>query len=191
MVKNKKDEGILDAVNHKLDDMKFRMILGFLAVLQFAAVFLNSYSHVSFGVQTKTSAAAGKYDKKQNTVLKCHNVPDCLFVSSICLGRGRSHLRRHFLQVATRGLHFPGFKPHIICEFAAPHKPLICTMQPHSHLTLQCPTLQILAVVPFITICFVDKKALVNIHRVVFFALQMILNAVCMGYGGKIKNGRQ
>ena len=132
MVKNKKDEGILDAVNHKLDDMKFRMILGFLAVLQFAAVFLNSYSHVSFGVQTKTSAAAGKYDKKQNTVLKCHNVPDCLFVSSICLGRGRSHLRRHFLQVAARDLHFPGFKPHIICEFAAPHKPLICTMQPRS-----------------------------------------------------------
>ncbi len=61
MVKNKKEEGIMDAVNHKLDDMKFRMILGFLAVLQFAAVFLNSYSHVSFGVQTKISAAAGKY----------------------------------------------------------------------------------------------------------------------------------
>jgi len=61
MAKNKKEEGMMDAVNHKLDDMKFRMILGFLAVLQFAAVFLNSYSHVSFGVQTKTSAAAGKY----------------------------------------------------------------------------------------------------------------------------------
>jgi hypothetical protein len=118
-------------------------------------------------------------------------VPDCLFVSSICLGRGCSHLRRHFLQVAARDLHFPGCKPHIICEFAAPHKQLICTMQPHSHLTLQWPKLQILAVVPFITICFVDKKALVNIHRVVFFALQMILNAVCMGYGGKIKNDRQ